>query len=49
MSKVVNPDDFTLKIGDLVPKEQELASVNPTDDLSQAVGVMKDETTPSYL
>ncbi len=33
--------DFTIRIGDLVPENQELAEVKPDDDLSQAMKVMK--------
>ena len=33
-------NDFTMRIGDLVPENQELASVKPNDDLSQAMNVM---------
>lgn len=34
-------NDFTLRIGDLIPDNQELAEVKPDDDLSQAMKVMK--------
>lgn len=34
-------NDFTMRIGELVPKNQKLASVKPDDDLSQAMNIMK--------
>ena len=36
-----NQNDFTLRIGDLVPEGQKLESVKPDDDLSQAMCLMK--------
>ena len=42
MPQTIQEEDFTLKIGSLLPKCQELAQVKPDDSLSRAVKIMTD-------